>query len=94
MNILVKPVITEKSMQKAAADTFTFVVARTAHKKDIKKAVEEKFNVNVVHVETSVLKGRTKRVGLRRTEKKLSSWKKAAVTVKKGQKIALFDIAA
>lgn len=94
MNIQVVngPVITEKSMTDAGNGRFTFRVDRFADKNTIKKEVEKKFDVHVISVQTQVVKGRTKRVGKKFVEKKLSPWKKATVEVKKGEKIALFDI--
>ena len=90
--IIIKPLITEKSMQDAAFGKFTFVVAKTANKEAIKKAISEKFNVHVIAVATSIMKGRQKRVGKRRTQTTESSWKKAIAKVKKGEKIDLFDV--
>ena len=90
-NIIIKPIITEKSMRDAALGKFTFVVAKMANKTAIKKKIEEQFKVNVVAVSTSIVKGGRKRVGKRMAEKILSSWKKAIVKLKKDQKIALFD---
>lgn len=90
--IIIKPVITEKSMQDAAGGKFTFAVAKKANKESIKKVIAEKFKVHVVAVWTSLIKGRQKRVGKRRTEITESSWKKTIVQVAKGEKIELFDI--
>lgn len=92
MDVIISPLITEKSMQDAAVGKFTFKVTESSNKKDIKKAVEKNFNVNVVHISTSILKGKKIRVGTRRAEKSLSDSKKAVVTVKKGQKIGLFEL--
>lgn len=92
MNIIISPLITEKSMQDASNGKFSFKVLKSANKNEIKKTVEKNFNVNVVHVSTNILKGKKMRVGARRTEKKVSDWKKAVVTVKKGQKIGLFEL--
>lgn len=89
---IIKPVITEKSMQDVNLGKFTFVVLKTANKDLIKKEVEKKFSVNVVSVATSIIKGRRKRTGKRMVEKRLPEWKKATVELKKDQKIALFDI--
>lgn len=91
-DVILKPVITEKSMHDAGMGKFTFAVMKTAHKGTIKKAVEKKFNVHVVSLTTSIVKGGRKRTGKRMTEKVLSSWKKATVKLKKDEKIALFDV--
>lgn len=90
--VLTKPLITEKSVQDAKSGKFSFVVAKTASKIDIKKAVEKKFSVNVVDIATSIVKGRTKRSGTRRTEIQLPVYKKAVVSLKEGQKIDMFDV--
>jgi len=89
--ILIGPIITEQSMGQASKGKFTFSVAKQADKTGIKQAIEKKFNVHVVGVSTVTTKGRTKRVGARRIEKRLSPLKKAVVTLKKGEKIDLFD---
>ncbi len=90
--VLVKPIITERSMALAAAGKYSFFVQRDANKQAIKQAIENTFNVNVIMILTSRIKGRTKRIGLRRTEITESPMKKAVVTVKPGQKISLFEL--
>src|SRR5690349_4100139 len=92
MNILISPLITEKSMQEAANSRFSFKVVKEANKNEIKKEIEKRFSVSVLNVSTSILKGKSIRVGARRTEKKISSWKKAVVTLKKGEKIGMFEL--
>ncbi len=91
MNII-SPMITEKSMADATLSKFTFKVSKSANKAEIKKEVEGKFNVHVTNVSTSILKGKSIRVGARRTEKKLDATKKAVVTLKSGEKIGLFEL--
>lgn len=78
-------------MEEAKSHKFTFRVSMKADKKMIKKAVEEKFGVNVLDVRTLIVKGRSARVGKKREEVLKSPWKKAIVEVKEGQKIGLFD---
>ncbi len=90
--IILKPVITERSMALAAAGKYTFIVDRSANKDVIKQAVKDAFNVDVTGVLTTYIKGKTKRIGVRRTEKKETSMKKAVVFVKPGQKISLFEL--
>lgn len=92
MNVIISPLITEKSMQDAGNSKFTFKVFKGANKTEIKKEVEKRFSVSVVNISTSILKGKTMRVGARRTGKKLSPWKKAIVTLKKGEKIGMFEL--
>lgn len=92
MNLIISPLITEKSMQDAQNSKFTFRVLKEANKTEIKKEIEKRFNVSVTHVSTNILKGKSVRTGARRTEKKLSSWKKAIVTLKNGEKIGMFEL--
>ena len=92
-NVIMAPIISEKSMADAAKSKFTFRVSRRADKASIKKEVEEKFKVNVLSVATITTKGRSMRSGTRRVEVVKQSKKKAIVTLKAGQKIALFDTA-
>lgn len=92
LNIIKSPVITEKSMVDAENGKFTFTVSLLAGKKEIRNAIEKQFNVKVIGISTITVKGKMKRVGKRRTEKKLTPIKKAIVALEKGQKIDLFDL--
>lgn len=92
LTVIQSPLITEKSYADAQNGKYTFVVALTADKNDIKKAVEEQFKVKVIDIATVIVKGKVKRVGKKRTEKKISPMKKAVVKLEKGQKIDLFDL--
>jgi large subunit ribosomal protein L23 len=78
-DIILKPVITEKSMDELQAGKYTFKVATDANKTEIKKAVEQLFNVKVAKVNTLNCNGKTKRVG--RYVGKTSDWKKAIITL-------------
>jgi large subunit ribosomal protein L23 len=89
---IIRPIISEKSMQEVEKNKYTFAVNSNADKKMIKKAIEAQFNVTVTGIATTTVKGKTKRFGQRRIEKVQTNWKKAMVTVKKGEKIALFDV--
>lgn len=88
----IAPIISEKSILDAQKGKFTFKTDRFMNKNAISQAVHDQFNVDVVGVATAIVKGRTKRFGMKRLEKKLSSWKKAIVQLKQGQKISVFDI--
>ena len=90
--VLTKAIITEKSMNDAASGWYTFAVRQRASKGEIKKAVESQFKVDVLNVRTIVVKGKSKRVGRRRQEVKLSPWKKAKVKLGPEQKIDLFEV--
>ena len=91
MNVIIKPLVTEKSMKAVDGGRVSFQVARFASKTDIKKAIQDVFKVSVIAISTNVVKGKTKRVGKRRQEKTLTEWKKAVITLKKGDKISLFE---
>lgn len=90
-DVIIAPVITEKSMQDAGLGKFTFKVEVGANKPLIKQAIEEKFKVKVLQTFVSIVKGRTDKKGVRRQEFVKSAWKKATVRLAKDQKIALFD---
>ena len=78
-DIILKPVITEKSMDELQLGKYTFKVAKDANKSEIKKAVEQLFGVQVAKVNTMNCNGRNKRVG--RFVGKTPDWKKAIVTL-------------
>ena len=77
--IIVKPIITEKSSTGVAEGQYTFKVAKKATKVQIANAVETLFNVKVLNVNTMTVKGKEKRVGA--NVGKRSDWKKAIVTI-------------
>ena len=91
-HVIVRPLLTEKTMREVEKGKYTFAVNIGADKTMIKKIVEDKFGVNVTGVTTTTTKGRTKRVGQRRVEIVESAWKKATLTLKKGQKIDIFTL--
>jgi large subunit ribosomal protein L23 len=90
-DIVKRPIITEKSMENAVAQKYTFEVEPGANKIEIRKAVEDIFNVKVLKITTTAVKGK-RRV---RFDKKgrhvgyTKSWKKAVVSLKEGDKIEL-----
>ena len=88
--ILVKPVITEKAtlLQERAIPQYTFRVAITANKREIKKAIETAFRVRVKSVNTIRMKGKVKRVRVQ--EGRRPNWKKALVTLHKGEQLDLY----
>lgn len=88
--ILVKPVITEKAtlLQERAEPQYTFQVAVDANKAEIKKAVETAFRVRVKNVNTVRMKGKLKRVRIQPGRR--PNWKKAVVTLYKGEQIELY----
>lgn len=88
-HILLRPVITEKSTLLSEQGRYVFEVAKGATKHDIKRAVEDAFDVTVVRVHTMGVRGKRKRFGPRITT--LRSWKKAIVTLAPGDTITLFE---
>ena len=93
-DIIIAPVITEKSAAAAEKNVYTFKVASEANKIEIKKAIEEAFGVKVEKVNTLNVKGKTKAQNTKqgRTVGKTSDYKKAIVTLTKDSKtIAFFD---
>ena len=89
-DIIIKPVITEQSMEATEDKKYVFQVAIDANKVEIKKAVEEIFKVDVDKVNTISVKSKNKRVGYHLG--KTSEWKKAIVTLKPESKtIEFFD---
>lgn len=91
MNIIISPIITEKSMSDGAKSKYSFKVEKNADKLSIRKIIEERFKVNVLSVATVNVKKIKTRMGGRRVQKLNYSYKKATVTLKPGQKIAMFD---
>jgi large subunit ribosomal protein L23 len=87
--IIIRPVVSEKSYVLATADKYTFRVHPDAHKTQIRQAIEELFDVNVVEVRTASVKSKPKRRGL--TTGRTRTWKKAIVQVKPGQSIPIFQ---
>lgn len=91
VDILKRPIITEKSFQGAAKGFYTFEVKRGSTKHQVKRAVEGHFNVQVVSVKTLNYKGKKRRFGRRRLEVQMPAYKKALVKLKEGQKIDIFE---
>lgn len=88
-DVLLKPVVTEKSMGMMEDNKYSFYVAKAANKIEIKHAVESLFKVKVVEVTTMTVQGKWKKVG--KFEGKTSIRKKAIVTLKEGDKIQIFE---
>jgi large subunit ribosomal protein L23 len=83
-DVIIKPVISEKSMSGAEHRKYTFRVATDAGKTEIKKALEEIFGVEVARVNVMNYTGKLKKMG--RNEGRRSSFKKAIVTLTEGSK--------
>jgi len=89
--ILIKPVISEKSIAATIVNKYLFKVAKSANKHTIKDSVEENYKVNVVKVNIITVK-QTEKIVKGKYKAKIKGWKKAIVTLKKGQKITGFEI--
>ncbi len=89
-DVLLRPVISEKSTLEAERNNYTFAVARDSNKVLIKAAVEAEFKVTVLDVRVVSVRPKQKRRG-RRTKGTVPGWKKAIVTVAPGDKIELFE---
>lgn len=86
-DIILAPVVTEKSAKNAEKNVYTFKVVKTATKTQIKWAIENAFGVKVKSVNTLVTKPKDKRVG--RYTGQTKTYKKAIVTLKDGQQIEI-----
>ncbi|HUB73435.1 MAG TPA: 50S ribosomal protein L23 [Solirubrobacteraceae bacterium] len=88
--VLIRPVVSEKSYVLSAADRYTFRVHPDAHKTQIRQAVEALFDVHVLDVRTMSVKSKPKRRG--NTPKGgTREWKKAIVQVRAGESIPIFQ---
>jgi large subunit ribosomal protein L23 len=87
--IIIRPVVSEKSYVLSAANRYTFRVHHEAHKTQIRQAVEALFDVHVVEVRTSTVKSKPKRRGT--TSGRTRAWKKAIVQVRAGESIPIFQ---
>lgn len=88
-DIIIRPIITEKSSSLMELNKYTFEVHRSANKIQIRKAVEEIFKVKVLSVNTMNVKGKPKRMGAYKGYSR--SWKKAIVALPEGQRIEFFE---
>ena len=88
--VLLRPVISEKSVLETERNNYTFAVAREANKFQIRDAVEAQFKVNVVGVRVITVRPKKKRRG-RRQRGPVPGRRKAVVTIEAGQKIELFE---
>lgn len=88
-DIILEPIITEKSMLMMGENQYTFSVATFANKPQIKAAVEKLFDVKVLKVNTMRVPGKSRRLG--RSEGRTSEWKKAIVSIAEGDSIEFFE---
>lgn len=88
-DIIIRPVISEKSYEMIEQNRYTFEVAKTASKPQIATAISEIFDVTVSKVNTINVTGKPRRV--RAAKGKTRDWKKAIVTLKQGDSIEFFQ---
>ena len=87
-NVIVRPIVSERSYDLMEQGKYTFEVARQAPKEEIAAAIEKLFGVHVVKVNTMWVKPKNKRV--RYQYGKTRTWKKAVVTIAAGEQIEVF----
>jgi large subunit ribosomal protein L23 len=87
--VIIRPVVSEKSYVLSGVDKYTFRVHPDAHKTQIRQAVESLFGVHVLEVRTVSVKSKPKRRGISRGRTR--SWKKAIVQVRPGESIPIFQ---
>ncbi len=87
--VIIRPVVSEKSFVLSEAGRYTFRVHDRAHKTQIRQAIEELFDVRVLEVRTASVKTKPKRRGY--TSGRTRAWKKAIVQVAEGQSIPVFQ---
>jgi len=87
--VIIRPVVSEKSYVLATADKYTFRVHPDAHKTQIRQAVEALFDVHVIGVHTVTVRSKPKRRGI--TRGRTRGWKKAIVQVRPGETIPIFQ---
>jgi large subunit ribosomal protein L23 len=87
--VIISPVVSEKTYVLSAADRYTFRVHPDAHKTQIRQAVETLFDVHVVEVRTMSVKPKPKRRGI--TSGQTRAWKKAIVQLRAGENIPIFQ---
>jgi large subunit ribosomal protein L23 len=87
--VLIRPVISEKSYQGIATNQYTFRVHKDAHKTQVRQAVEQLFDVKVERVNILKVQPKPKRRG--RTTGMKPGWKKAVVQLRKGDTIEIFE---
>ena len=86
--VIIRPVVSEKSYVLAAAGKYTFRIHPDAHKTQVRQAIEALFDVHVEEVRTLSVKSKPKRRGTSRGRTR--SWKKAIVQVRTGETIPIF----
>ena len=86
--VIIRPIVSEKTYVLAEVGKYTFRVHERAHKTQIRQAIEQLFEVNVLEVRTAHVRPKPKRRG--KTSGRTRQWKKAIVQVREGQTIPIF----
>lgn len=89
--LIKQAIVSEKTLNQAKQNCYTFKVARQATKPQIKQAIETTFGVKVASVTTSTSPAQQKKVGRRRLPRLIPATKKATIQLKPGQKIDLLE---
>lgn len=89
-DVVLRPIMTERSMEQQALGKYTFQVHPKANKIQVRNAIEKLFKVRVVKVNALTMRGKMRRFG--RSIGKTSDWKKVVVTLKPGDKIIIKGI--
>jgi large subunit ribosomal protein L23 len=90
-HVIIRPVITEKSLAKASTGWYTLAVAIDATKEEICSALRSAYKVDVVSIRTMRVAEKIRRVGKRMTKISKSEWKKTLVKLKSGQKLDMYE---
>ncbi len=90
--IVIRPIITEKSLQFAGRGWYTFAVSLGSNKGAIAQSISDLYKVKVTEVRTIIMHGKEQKHGKRSQKVRESNWKKALVRLKTGQKIDAFEV--
>jgi len=89
-NLILKPIVTEKSYSLASEGRYVFKVNITASKRSVANEIKRLYGVDTIEVSTLIMPGKAKRISQTRLMSKPAKWKKAIVRLKGGQTIDLF----
>lgn len=90
--MMLKPIISERSLSDAANGVYTFAVEKKMKKTQIKKAIEELFSVHVEKITVSTIKGKKRVAGRKRMKVEEPDRKKARARLRKNEKIDVFEV--
>jgi large subunit ribosomal protein L23 len=90
--VIKKPIITEQSLKDAQNGIYTFEARLSARKPEIKRAIQDMYNVHVTGMSTMIRKGKMKTAGKKRQKINKPDRKKVKIWVAKGEKISAFEL--